>query len=287
MQSPYHLVPKQDYQSQPTPIMGNENSTMTSPRIENGIIKSNTVEIGNPLLNEHLQGNGKIPGKPTSLHHIDSKYRLHLLASVVDRDHLCPIHYSNDYLPQRPQWLVPQQVSFDQIQPGSKHFEKKNSIPLHLADSGLPTHTGIRDFRQSKYWESVVQVTTELLELFAADRSFNELTLSTQPKPTINNDSNVENHDTNGVGVQKNHTRSMATLALEELNKGVLDTWCRFTIYMWPDADEERIKLAAQTGVVLFMFDGMFNFMSSHIFCAGMRRERPKRKNRRGKEKSV
>lgn len=273
--------------------MPNEIATITSESIDNGISNSDTVESVKLVFNGHIQSNGKTPGKPQPLHHNDTNYKPHLLASHLDSDHLCPIHYRHDYLPKRAQWLVPPQISFDQILAGSKDddleysypesnqkVEKQNSIPLYLTNAGLPAHTGFVDFRQSRYWKSIVQATTELLELFANDQSCNELTLSTQPKPTINNDSNVENHDMNGVGIQKNHMRSMASLALEELNKGVLDSWCRFTIYMWPDADEERIKLAARTIVLIFMFDGMFNIIPSHGFCAGMRRERPRRKNR-------
>ena len=246
--------------------MGKETSTTTTQSIENGIIKPVAVEIANPQLNEHLKDNDKTPGKHTSIHHVESEYNLHLLASLVDRDYLCPIHYSNEYLPQRPRWLVPQRISFDQIQAGSKYYEKKNGIPLHFANAGLPTHTGILNFRQTRYWETVVQVTMELLELFAADESCNELTLSTQPNPNINNDSSVENHYIDGVGIQKNHMRPIASVAMEELNKGLLDSWSRFTIYMWPDADEERIKLVAQTIVLIFMFDGMFNLIPSHDF---------------------
>ena len=112
-----------------------------------------------------------------------------------------------------------------------------------------------------------MRVTTELLELFATDQSCNELTLSKQSKPTNTNGSIGENHDMNGTAIKENHMRSMASLARDELNNGILDSWCRFTVYMWPDADEERSKLTAQSIVLSFMFDGTFNFVPSHRFC--------------------
>lgn len=106
-----------------------------------------------------------------------------------------------------------------------------------------------------------MRVTEELLELFAADQSCQEIMLSRGSKPTIKHSSDIEIHELNREPMKEDDVGSMASLARRELETGVLDSYCRFSIYLWPEADEERAMLIAQTVVLTFMFDGMFNFM--------------------------
>ena len=218
---------------------------------------------------EHTRDYGKISVKPQTFNHNDPEYKPHLLTSPEDSIHLCPVHYSYDYLPHRPQWLAPQPLFSPTIISGSKENgpassnpsrEQKaksgNSIPLYLSPAGLPAHTGLSSFRQSKHWKSIVRVTKELLELFAVDHSCKEIMLSRRSGPTINHNSEIEKHDTDRAATEEDNARSMASLAQDQLEKGVLDSFCRYSIYLWPEADEERVKLIAQTVVLTFMFDG-------------------------------
>lgn len=48
----------------------------------------------------------------------------------------------------------------------------------------------------------------------------------------------------------------MSRLAKEQLQGQVLDTYSRFSIYMFAEADKFRIQLLAQSVVLIFMFDG-------------------------------
>ena len=162
-----------------------------------------------------------------------------LLASPNDLELLCPIRYVYNYLPHQPEWLKPQPVSLSRLFAGSKenrsasidcHAEGKNSIYLHTQAAKLPLHTGLEKFQQSKYWKANEQATKELLELFAQDQRCSEVVLS--------------------------DGRSMSSLAEKELKVTIIDTYSRFSIYMFAEAGRARIQLLAQSVILIFMFDG-------------------------------
>ncbi|KAL6717763.1 hypothetical protein ACLMJK_003848 [Lecanora helva] len=171
----------------------------------------------------------------------DHDYLLPESACTGDRDSFCPINYVYDYLPHRPVWLRPQSVSLDHVLTEGTSSSKstnvglmgstRNSISLQPQAAILPLHTGLEAFRQNKYWKANEQAAIEILELFADDNYCNEITLP------------------NG--------RSMSALAKDQLKTPFRDSWNRFTIYMWANADETRSQLLAQCMVVGFMFDGM------------------------------
>ena len=157
---------------------------------------------------------------------------------------LYPINYSYNYLPLDARWLKSQPISLSRLDVNCKEYKsavvnhqakRDNSIRLHPQATNLPIHTGLEDFRQNKYWKSNLKATKELLELFAADQRCSEVILS------------------NGV--------SMSGLAKKHLDP---DAVCRFTVYMFPDADETRIQLLGQSLVLIFMFDGEQKFHIGH-----------------------
>ena len=160
------------------------------------------------------------------------------LALVVpdDKEWLCPINYVYDYLPNDIKWLTPQPLSLDRIFSTSEHgpavFDHfaKNHVRLQTQAGRLPLHTGIEDFPQSKYWKISVEANEELLGLFAQDQRCSEIMLS--------------------------DTRSMTDLANGQLKIGVLDTYGRFSIYMFALADKDRAPLLAQSMILIFIFDG-------------------------------
>jgi hypothetical protein len=165
---------------------------------------------------------------------IQDKHGLNQLTSPKDLHLLCPIRYVYDYLPEQAPWLIAEQISLGNILGTKPHLiqgdTQQNGFPLHPEDTNLPVHTGLATFRQSKHWRANEKATRELLQLFAQDQHYKNVILS------------------NG--------RSMATLAEKQLKGDVLDTYSRFSIYMFPDGDEKRIQLLAQSVILIFIFDG-------------------------------
>jgi hypothetical protein len=164
------------------------------------------------------------------------KYRLDQVAAPRDLGYFCPISFVYDYLPQVPVWLRPQSVSLSDVL-GKDYAQirgetKINGIAIHPAATALPVHTGLHTFRQTKHWQANENATRELLELFANDEQC--------------------------ASVMLGNGQSMATLARRQLQSNVLDSYSRFSIYMFTDADEKRIQLLAQSVVLIFIFDGEY-----------------------------
>ena len=158
------------------------------------------------------------------------KYNLSALTSPNETELLCPIKYMYDYLPYHARRLKSQPISL------SKSFldPTDNSIRLHTQAAKLPLHTALEEFRQTKHWKANVEATEGLLELFAKDQRSSEVMLS------------------NGA--------SMSSLAESQLKIGVSETFCRSTIYMFPEADENRTRLIGQCLVLIFIYDGEQKF---------------------------
>ncbi|KAL9052308.1 MAG: hypothetical protein Q9206_004361 [Seirophora lacunosa] len=168
----------------------------------------------------------------------DHVHRTSALNGSADGNTLCPIHYIYDYLPFPTAWLTPRPVSLSSIwQPNDDAWpalpayeaEGKNSFGIHATAAQLPLHTGLDNFRQNKHWHAIEDSTKELLKLFAEDRLCGDVMLS--------------------------KSLSLSTLAKEQLKSDIIDTYSRFIVYTFPEADEERIRLVAQSVILIFIFD--------------------------------
>ena len=104
-----------------------------------------------------------------------------------------------------------------------------NAIEIHPLAAGLPLSTGLQFFWQTKHWKAALKMTTELLEEFAKDKSAGETF-----KP-------------NGL--------TFASTAKTEIPT-VEDGFAKFPLYMYPHADEQRLKLLAAVNVYVFVLDG-------------------------------
>lgn len=169
----------------------------------------------------------------------DHVHRTSALNGSADGNTLCPIHYIYDYLPFPTAWLTPRPLSLSSIwQPNDDAWpalpayeaEGRNSFGIHATAAQLPLHTGLDNFRQNKHWHAIEDSTKELLKLFAEDRRCRDVMLS------------------------KN--LSLSSLAKEQLKSDIIDTYSRFIVYTFPEADEERIRLVAQSVILIFIFDG-------------------------------
>ena len=202
-----------------------------------GNILSRNVEVVNEkvIANGHLW-NGKRSNHITENKPVNAieKYGLDQIASANDQHLFCFIRYIYDYLPEKVHWLTAQRIRLSDVLSKEPHLiqgaTRENGFPLYPEYTRLPVHTGLGTFRQSKHWKANEQATRELLQLFANDQHCKNVMLS------------------NG--------RSMATLAKRQLESEVLDTYSRFSIYMFPDGDEKRIQLLAQSVILIFIFDG-------------------------------
>lgn len=170
----------------------------------------------------------------------DTGYQLSRLATLNDTRFFCPIEYVYDYLPPQVNWFKAQPISLRRLfavheerskLPFINHqAQERNSILLDTQAANLPIHTGLEEFRQNRHWETSVQATKELLELFAQDRRCGEVLLQ--------------------------DGRSMASVAEEQLTPGFIHTYSRFPVYLFIEADGDRLKLAAESVILVFAFDG-------------------------------
>ncbi|KAL8650407.1 MAG: hypothetical protein Q9226_005155 [Calogaya cf. arnoldii] len=170
-------------------------------------------------------------------------YDLRPIVGKEDTERLCPIRYVYDYLAFQPNWLKPQPLSlrpfWAESQERCRPIYSINSIPLNTLAANLPVHTGLDNFRQNKHWRASERSTKELLQLFASDERCKRILLSNK--------------------------KSMASLAEEQLKGKIMDTYCRFSIYAWPEVDENRARLLAQGVVLLFMFDDVWENASEEM----------------------
>ena len=170
----------------------------------------------------------------------DPGYQLSRLATLNDTKFFCPIEYIYDYLPPQVNWLKVQPTSlrrfFTEHREQSKltfinhQLQERHSILLDTESANLPLHTGLQEFRQSKHWKASEQATKELLELFAQDRRCGEVLLQ--------------------------DGQTMASVAEEQLTPGFIHTYSRFPVYLFIEADADRLKLVAESVILIFAFDG-------------------------------
>ena len=173
--------------------------------------------------------------QPVEYHEKNGKaYDPRAIVGDEDTEMLCPIRYVYDYLPFQIDWLKPQwlssSLSWEHKQGNRCREESLNSILLDTRASSLPLHTGLGPFRQNKYWRASEQATEDLLTLFAEDEHCRGILLSNK--------------------------KSMASLAKEQLRSSVMDTYSRFSTYMFAEAEDKSAQLLAQCVVLIFMFDG-------------------------------
>lgn len=106
-----------------------------------------------------------------------------------------------------------------------------NAISLDPVAAGLPYRSSLDHVRASRYWNANVKETLDLLALLAADNSASDIEVR------------------NGI--------TLSRLARKALAPGREQQIMLATLYMFPAADEERIKHIAALMIIYFVFDGM------------------------------
>ncbi len=112
-----------------------------------------------------------------------------------------------------------------------------NSIRLFPIRAGLPWHTGLRCIRQSIHWKAGLEMSSNLLELFA--------------------------NDVTAEKAKKSNGASLAGIAAKELQIPEDDRFTKFAAYLFPQANEERMRLLAATIVFIIIFDDSWEEASS------------------------
>lgn len=105
------------------------------------------------------------------------------------------------------------------------HIMNDNGIDLFPVSAGLPWATGFRFVRQSKHWKTARETARGLLELFVVHESRTEI----------------------------------GRLARQEL-QGFEESWVKFALYMFPEADAQKMSLITASMVYIFVFDGRFHY---------------------------
>ncbi|CZT05011.1 hypothetical protein WAI453_007530 [Rhynchosporium graminicola] len=153
------------------------------------------------------------------------------ISAAENLAHVVPVIFSWNYIPRLPSFLVAQDWHFEiPVQKGASAIvDSPNSFPINPKNAGLPYHTGLTCLRHNRHWRAALRYAAELCELLAADQSYNSATLS--------------------------RGGNLATIAQRELQAPEGERFVTFAINLFPDADEERMKLIAVGIIFVVIFD--------------------------------
>lgn len=159
------------------------------------------------------------------------KSAIPILGRLVDPPYLqdlAPVHYAYDWLPKTRHCAAPSPFRWP---PGEVRIQHDNSFALYPTAANFPWPTGLIYIRQSIHWRESLSASSQLLELFARDDS-----VASTPQ---------------SAGL------SLASIANKVLKLPEEDRFTRFSMYLFPQANSVRVKLLAETIVLIIVFDGM------------------------------
>ncbi|KAJ5674346.1 uncharacterized protein N7477_004280 [Penicillium maclennaniae] len=154
------------------------------------------------------------------------------------------VRFAYNYLNEIPKFLKPQGLEYNTV-PGLKksvksgqrlHFTTPNAFTLDPVAAGLPWPTGLDCIRQGKFWQSGLSISSELLELFARDENVSQAV--------------------------KSNGKSLGSVAAHELNTLEEDRFTKFATYLFPEADEARMRLLAASIVYIVIFDDAWEMVA-------------------------
>ena len=156
---------------------------------------------------------------------------LRKLAVPSDLSYLPAIKYAYNPLPALPPNIKPPSFPLTSGATAANQYSSRNSIRLDPFSAGLPYYSSIDHVRASKYWKANLNESTKLLEILAADNS--------------------------ATDIEVDHGITLTKLAKKALRPGREHQMVLATQYMFPSADERRIRLIAALMIVYFVFDGI------------------------------
>ena len=152
------------------------------------------------------------------------------LAVLSDLSYLPRIKYAYNPLPALPLPIKQPRLRFISGATAINQYSSRNSISLDPFSAGLPYCSSINHVRASKYWRANLDETTKLLEMLAVDNSPSD--------------------------IEVDHGITLSKLAKKALRPGYEHHLVLATQYMFPSADEQRIRQIAALMIIYFVFDG-------------------------------
>ena len=156
---------------------------------------------------------------------------LEKLAVPSDLSYLPRIKYAYNPLPALPLTIIQPRLRLISGATAVNQYSSRNSISLDPFSAGLPYCSSIDHVRASKYWKANLNETTKLLEMLA-----------------------VENPPSD---IEVDHGITLSKLAKKALLPGFEYQMVLATQYMFPSADEQRIRQIAALMIIYFVFDGI------------------------------
>ena len=156
---------------------------------------------------------------------------LQRLAVPSDLSYLPAIKYAYNPLPALPPHIKPPSFPLTSGATAINQYSLRNSVRLDPFSAGLPYYSSIDHVRASKYWRANLNESTKLLEILAGDNS--------------------------ATDIEVDHGITLTKLAKKALRPGREHQMVLATHYMFPSADERRIRLIAAMMIVYFVFDGI------------------------------
>lgn len=203
---------------------------VTTMSFVHSIFKSFWARLGDTKLHHPVELDFSCP--PTSID-------LRKLATPSDTAYLPTIKYAYDPLPALAFPFDQRICQLPSGTMGKNSFLSLNSVQLDPLSAGLPYRCSIDHVRASKFWESILGETVKLLNLIALDNSTSD--------------------------IEVDHGITVGKLARKALRPGLEHQMVLATNYMFPGADEQRIKQISALMIIYFVFDGAFSTSSPSL----------------------
>ncbi|KAH7065118.1 isoprenoid synthase domain-containing protein [Macrophomina phaseolina] len=135
-------------------------------------------------------------------------------------------------LPPSPPAEEDQEVSDPSCPPRSKpaRNDDVHGFDISPRAAGLPFPTGFPSARQSRHWRAGLETSSRALELFAGSAEMSQ-------------------------AVRAKGGKSLADVAAAELRRPAEDRFTKFATYLFPGADEARMRLVSAAIVFIIVFD--------------------------------
>lgn len=176
------------------------------------------------------------------------------LGTPSDNADLPRIEYAYDPLAALPDYLNQGLIPLPSGATTKNIISSVNSVKLDPVSARLPYRCSLDHVYASKFWASNLNETVKILSLLADDDSASD--------------------------IEVDHGITVAKLARKALGPGLEHQMVLATHYMFPGADEHRIKLISALMIMYFVFDGTFSvqedtYRNRKLRCADKVEETP------------
>jgi hypothetical protein len=154
-----------------------------------------------------------------------------IVPSPEDLKKISPICYAYDPVPMVTSYLRPIPLPFPSRASQSCSHISCNSTRVYPLSAGLPYRSSLNHVRGCKHFQANLLESVAVLESIVAEKSTADIPVGR-------------------TGI------TLAGLAQKELRPGIANRIPLATVYMFPAADEKRVRIIATLMILLFIFDG-------------------------------